>query len=118
VNNIRTYDSLFAPVKVKDNYLVGMYIRYDKQSDVYSRKIYSLLDFLGDIGGFKETVIIFGQFLVGFMVERLFFAKIMKNIYHTRKYFDDKTFFNTEEFRQHLLKKKNKLKCCRNKKNK
>jgi hypothetical protein len=99
VNNIRQYDALFAPVEVKDNYLVGMYLRYDKSSDEYTRKIYSLLDFLGDIGGFKETVIIFGQFVIGFVVERLFFAKIMKNIYQTRKYKDDKTFFNSDEYK-------------------
>lgn len=76
---------------------MAVYMRYDKSYESYSRKIYSVLEFLGDIGGFKETLMMFGQFVIGFIVERLFFAKMMKSIYQIRKYKDDKTFFNQDE---------------------
>lgn len=93
---------------------MAVYMRYDKAYDSYSRKIYSVLEFLGDIGGFKETLLMFGQFVIGFIVERLFYAKIMKNIYHTRKYKDDRTFYNEDEYAEMLARKKKG--CCGKKK--
>lgn len=104
---------MYNPQKESDKYVAAVYIRYDKAYDSYSRKIYSILDWLGDIGGFKETVIIFGEILCGMVVERMFFAKIMKNIYHTRKFKDDPTFFNLDELEE---MKKKRAKCCRKKK--
>lgn len=44
----------------------------DKKYKVYERKIYSVLDLLGDIGGLVEAVHVLGFLTVGFYVSKKF----------------------------------------------
>ena len=88
-------------------------MRYDKSYEKFSRKIYSILEWFESIGGFKETIKMICEISVYLLVEKLFFAKIMKNIYHVRKYKDDPTFFNSEEYKERMEQKK---RGCRKKK--
>jgi hypothetical protein len=46
--NERTYDDSYTS---KDGNLIALYIRLDNHYDIYERKVYSLLELLGDIGG-------------------------------------------------------------------
>ncbi len=47
--------------------------------------MYGIGDILGDIGGFKESVLIIGMLCVAFFQERLFFASVLKNVYQVDK---------------------------------
>jgi hypothetical protein len=60
---------------------MALYIRLDKSYDIYERKVYSLLDLLGDIGGLKESVLLIGFLMVDFFSERLLVSSIMRKMY-------------------------------------
>jgi len=54
--------------------------------DVYNRKVNDLLSFLGDIGGLAEGLLGIGVLIVGFISQKMFMSKIVRKIYHIRKY--------------------------------
>lgn len=83
VLNVRTYDDNYSD---KDGYIVAVYIRSDKLYDSYARKVDDILTLLGDIGGLSEALFGFGMLLVGFLAQKMFMGKIVKKIYHMRKY--------------------------------
>ena len=49
IQNIRTYDDSIEPNS--DNSLVTIFLRYDQRYFIYQRKAYSIMEFLGDVGG-------------------------------------------------------------------
>ena len=77
MTNSRTYDDKYEP----DDEPLAMYIRFDNHYDIYERKVYSILELLGDVGGLQQAVTIIGYLLVGFFTHRLFISSIMKHIY-------------------------------------
>jgi len=83
VLNVRTYDDNYSD---KDGYLVAVYIRSDKFYDSYERKVDDILTLLGDIGGLSEALFGFGMIIVGYLAQKMFMSKIVKKIYHIRKY--------------------------------
>jgi hypothetical protein len=60
---------------------VQFYIRMDNKYKVYERKIYSILELLGDIGGLVEAVHVLGLIMVAFVVAKQFEASLMKKVY-------------------------------------
>ncbi|CDW88099.1 accessory gland protein [Stylonychia lemnae] len=83
VSNNRFYDNQY---KKEQGYVVAVFLRYDNRYDVYERKIYSLLELLGDIGGLQGALMGIGFLLVGFISSRMFISDIMHKIYQVRKY--------------------------------
>ena len=65
---------------------MGVYLRSDKKYDVYSRKVTDILTFMGDIGGLAEALLAIGMLIVGFITQKMFMSKIVRKIYHIRKY--------------------------------
>ena len=55
----------------------------DFDADVYSRQVYTFLSLLSDIGGLNSSVVVIGSVIMGLFMERLFYASLIKNIYHT-----------------------------------
>ncbi|CDW91161.1 UNKNOWN [Stylonychia lemnae] len=49
------------------------------------RLVYGIGDLLGDVGGFKESLLLIGMLLVGFIQERLFLSSLLKHIYQVEK---------------------------------
>jgi hypothetical protein len=41
---------------------------------------------MGDIGGLSEALISIGMLIVGFITQKMFMSKIVRKIYHIRKY--------------------------------
>jgi hypothetical protein len=66
--------------------MVAVFIRADKFTDSYERKVTDILTLLGDVGGLKEFFLICGELLVGFITQKMFMSSIVKKIYHMRKY--------------------------------
>ncbi len=50
----------------------------------YTRDAYTLLEFLGDVGGLQSALIMAGFIIVSFFTERLYFSSIMKQLYQTK----------------------------------
>lgn len=83
VVNIKQYEDIYSD---KDGYIVAVYLRSDRMFDKYERQVYDILTFLGDIGGLTEALISIGSLIVGFFTQKLFMSKIVRKIYHIRKY--------------------------------
>lgn len=66
--------------------MVAIYIRSDRMYDFYERKVSDLLTFMGNIGGLSEALIKIGMLIVGFITQKMFMSKIVRKIYHIRKY--------------------------------
>jgi hypothetical protein len=62
VQNYREYTDDLTPGEEP----FQLYLRYDNQYNVYKRQTYSLLDYLGDIGGLIEALMFFGHLSVVF----------------------------------------------------
>jgi len=82
---VKPYDDNFKD-EAGENYLVSLYMRSDKMYDAYERKVNDLLTFMGDIGGLSEALIGIGVVIVGFITQKMFMSKIIRKIYHIRKY--------------------------------
>jgi len=82
---VKPYDDNFRD-EARENYLVAVYMRSDKMYDAYERKVNDLLTFMGDIGGLSEALIGIGVVIVGFITQKMFMSKIIRKIYHIRKY--------------------------------
>ena len=61
-------------------------MRYDHRYDIFNRKVYSILELLGDIGGLYGALLGIGLLFVGFISSRIFISDIMQKIYQVRKY--------------------------------
>ena len=78
INNKHFYDDVYVE---KDGYIATFYLRYDSQYNTYERRIYSILDLLGDIGGLYSSLYFLGYFLIGFINHRLFISAILRQLY-------------------------------------
>jgi len=83
--NVKSYEDNFLDAP-NENYLVAVYLRSDKMFDSYERKVNDLLTFMGDIGGLSEALVGIGMVIVGFITQKMFMSKIVRKIYHIRKY--------------------------------
>ncbi|CDW89821.1 UNKNOWN [Stylonychia lemnae] len=85
ISNQRSYDDGYSDL---EGYIAAVYMRFDNKYDRYSRKIYSILEFLGDIGGLYRSLFTIGFLIVGQIASHLFFSDLMHKIYQVRKKFD------------------------------
>ncbi len=85
VLNVKSYDDNYVDAP-GENYMIAIYMRSDKMYDSYERKVNDLLTFMGDIGGLSEALIGIGVMIVGFITQKMFMSKIVRKIYHIRKY--------------------------------
>lgn len=83
VRNIQKYDDNYSN---DDGYIVAVYIRSDKMYDSYERKVTDILTLLGDIGGLWGALVGIGIVVVGFITQKIFMSKIVRKIYHIRRY--------------------------------
>ena len=67
-----------------DGYISTIYIRYDAQYSEYNRQIYSIMEFLGDVGGMQSSLFFIGYLLVAFFSHRLFISAILRNLYQVK----------------------------------
>ena len=66
-------------------------MRSDEITKNYIRRTYSLLEFLGDIGGIHEILFVILGSLIRFMIERNFNAKLVSDLYKVQKYAVDQS---------------------------
>ena len=64
--------------------IVDVFFRYDEDYDVYERRIYSFWDFLGQIGGLQQSLLIIGSFICILFTEKLYAASIIRRIYQIK----------------------------------
>ena len=76
VENIKIYDD---NPRDDDPFVVAIYLRSDKKYDVYSRQVTDILTSWATLLGI-------GMLTVGFISQKIFMSKIVRKIYHIRKY--------------------------------
>ena len=85
IDNIREYDDNYTE---DDGYLDAVYIRFDNSYDIYERTTYSLLDWLGDIGGLSEALFFIGFFFVSGISEKLMISSILRKTFQLKRHPD------------------------------
>ena len=60
-------ENIIDDVKRKEGYVGGIYIGMDSDLKRNQRMIYNFLDFLGDIGGLKESLSLLGWFFISLL---------------------------------------------------
>ena len=60
---------------------LNIYFRADSYSGFYVREDYELLEYLGDIGGLLDFVLVMGWFISTVFVSRLFQAALVGKVY-------------------------------------
>ena len=76
---------------IKDVEYLSIYLRADSMQKIYVREDYSILVYLGDIGGLLDFVLIFGWALSHSFVKRLFQAALVEKVYRLQNYLHDMT---------------------------
>lgn len=91
-----------------DGDLLSIYFRFDKTSDIYERKIYSLGELIGQAGGFYTLLSLIGSFLLFIFSERLFVSSILSKIYQIDTWQEHERLDKTKEAKnQRDISKKN-----------
>ena len=78
IENIYFYDDQYDP---KEGLIGTVYFRFDSHYNVYSRRIYSIMDLLGDIGGMYSSIYFIGYIMIFFFQHRMFISAILKQLY-------------------------------------
>lgn len=60
-------------------------VHIDPEEGSYERRVYSLLDMTGQLGGLYEIFEVFGGIIVGFFTERLLMFSLMSRLYQVEK---------------------------------
>ncbi|TNV85532.1 hypothetical protein FGO68_gene3405 [Halteria grandinella] len=81
VVNLRPYDD---SNESDDGTVVQIFIRYDSRYDYYERRVYSMLELLGDIGGLQQSLYIIGLIMCQFFTYRIFLSSVLKQIYQVK----------------------------------
>ena len=61
--------------------VLSLYLRFDKTSDTYERKIFSAGELIGQAGGFYGALVGAGSLLLFIFSERLFTSSVLRKIY-------------------------------------
>jgi len=78
VSNIRTYDDSYDP---SNQAIVTIFIRYDQRFIMYNRRVYSIMELLGDVGGLQQALYLIGLLVVSYFTRRLFVSQLLRELY-------------------------------------
>ncbi|CDW91852.1 UNKNOWN [Stylonychia lemnae] len=84
--NQKSYDDGYSD---DQGYVIALYIRLDSSYSIYRRKVYSVLELLGDLGGLYRSLYMIGILFVGSIAHKLFLCDVMNKIYQVRKHRDE-----------------------------
>jgi hypothetical protein len=62
----------------EDGTYATFYFRIDSKYYVYSRDVYTVLEFLGDIGGLQSALFTVGYFLITFVTKKLYLSSLIR----------------------------------------
>ena len=79
--SLERVDQTFSNYDSSDSLLMSITFVKDYNYNAYERKVFSLLDVFGNIGGVFEILKIIGGILVGSFAERFFNYSIISNLY-------------------------------------
>jgi hypothetical protein len=69
----------------------------DFEYDIFERKVYSLLDLLGDIGGVSNSLTLIGVFIIGIFQDDLLRSALIRTIYQVNKQYSDNNEDNCDD---------------------
>ena len=73
-------------MQFKDRIFLELFLRNENFNHVYSREYYDLVQYLGDLGGLLDVVLVFGWILTSFFSFRLFQSALVSSTYKLQKY--------------------------------
>jgi len=58
--------------------------RLNNRVRMYERRVYSLFDLIGDVGGFSEALYVVSMFVVSIFATKMFKAAQIRDLFHVR----------------------------------
>ena len=91
IETFEYHDREFYDVRINPEtpIYLSVYFRSHPIKKIYTRSIGSLLEFLGDIGGMIELVLLFFAGIMSFIIGRSFRAAMISDTYKVQKYSRD-----------------------------
>lgn len=80
VNNYETY-----PLQGQFDSYVSVYFRYTTKAFEDERSIYGILAFLSDVGGFIQSFVFLGSWLVSDSTKHKYFTRLLNKMYHVKQ---------------------------------
>lgn len=80
---------------VSDREYVTLFLRAASERQLYFRKSYDMLTYLGDLGGLIDVVMVFGYLLTTLFASKLFAAAVIGQVYHIQNYMRDESQYYT-----------------------
>jgi len=71
----------FKPPIRNPNVIFNLNLGMDKKVTISTRRVYSLLDCLGDVGGLYDALFLISAFVVGTLPSDLFMAKLLRTLF-------------------------------------
>jgi len=78
MNSIRDF---FKSKIQSPNVIFNLDLSLDRKVKISTRRVYSLLDCLGDVGGFYDALFLISAFFVGTLPSDLFMAKLIRTLF-------------------------------------
>jgi len=76
---------------LRDQTLTAFYLQSDSMHRIYSRSTYGVTDYLGDLGGLFDILMLFGVSLTSFITHKLWVGSMIRQFFQIQKYFMDET---------------------------
>ena len=70
---------------LEDGELLKFYFRMEATTRTFTRRVFSIGDWLAKVGGIQKSLMFFGMILAGFFDDKLMKAQVIKKIYNFRK---------------------------------
>jgi hypothetical protein len=67
-------------------YVFALHIALKGEQKLYKRKVYSLLDMMGDIGGLHDALFLLASFLIGSYNASMFDLAVVRNLFKFQKF--------------------------------
>lgn len=64
--------------------ITAFYIRMDARYLIFNRQVYSVLEYLGDIGGLQQMLYLIGLMIITYFSQRLFSSSVMTEMYQVK----------------------------------
>ena len=79
--------SISDKVQIQNKEYVNIYLRSDSESNFYKKESCDFLQYLGDLGGLIDIVLLLGTFLTSFLSNKGYISALIGQAYLVQEYY-------------------------------
>lgn len=90
-NSFSYQEYITQDTKLEDREYAKFFLRADSLTKKYSRENYSILEYLGDLGGLLDILNVVGMILTSVIIDKLWFGQLIREVYYIHGYSENKS---------------------------